>query len=273
MPSFTGRTVASLIVSNVEGVSVGDVVSRLWESRRAGDHFPAWLAEAGLDLHSALEVQLGLLSRAWEGGERLAGWKVGLTSPRARAMIGADERPFGYVLESGVVPSGGHVPFASLSRGAIEAELCLTMGARLQGAVTPEQARAAVRTVSAGFEVNERRPGSARPDFTMMVTDRMSQRAIVCGTGVPAEQVGDVGAIEVTLLRNGQQRWRGVSRDELDDHWASLARLAAVLGEHGVALEPGQRVITGAFCRFDAALGDTWKAIYRGIGEVEVSFT
>jgi hypothetical protein len=32
-------------------------------------------------------------------------------------------------------------------------------------------------------------------------------------------------------------------------------------------------VITGAFARFDAASGQRWRAVYDGIGEVEVAFS
>jgi 2-keto-4-pentenoate hydratase len=45
------------------------------------------------------------------------------------------------------------------------------------------------------------------------------------------------------------------------------------LAAHGRALEPGHKVITGAFARFDAAAGQRWRAVYDGIGEVEVTFT
>ena len=62
-----------------------------------------------------------------------------------------------------------------------------------------------------------------------------------------------------------------LSRDELDDHFSSLARLAEVLGRHGQALEPGFKVITGAFTRNEMVAGDEWRAVYSGVGEARIS--
>jgi 2-keto-4-pentenoate hydratase len=248
------------------------LVDRLWESRRQGDVSPAWLA--GLSLDDALEVQLELLERRLAEGDRLAGWKVGLTSNRARTALGVDARPFGSVLASHLFESGARVPAASIAKPSIEPEMCFEIGRQLSGpGLSSEQVRAGLARVCAGFELNERRAGSTRPDFGAFVTDGLTQWGVVRGGGVSLAEAGDLNAVRCSLLRDGEKVYSGVSRDELDDHLESLSRLAAVLGAHGRALEPGQVVITGAFARFDAAAGQRWRAEYAGVGEVEVTFT
>jgi 2-keto-4-pentenoate hydratase len=245
------------------------IADRLHAARMAGDYCPEWLPGA-LDLEGALAVQLRLLDRAIAAGERLGGWKVGLTSPRARGALGADVRPFGYVLEGNIFASGTSLPTAQISRPSIEPELCFSF-ARPVDQPTAAAVRDALSAVSAGFEINERRPGSSRPDLPAMVSDRLTQYGIVCGGSADPRSL-DVNAIRCELRRNGETVYAGVSRDELDDHYASLARLAAGLAAHGRRLEAGQRVITGAFARYDAAPGDHWRADYSGPGSVEVSF-
>jgi 2-keto-4-pentenoate hydratase len=252
-------------------VDLDEVAERLARARAEGDYCPAWLPGA-LTLGEALAVQLKLLERELAAGERLAGWKVGLTSPRARGALGADVRPFGYVLESRVLASGATVAAAAIRGAAVEPELCFTFGAGVGGAeVTVDEVRAAVATVSAGFEINERRAGSTRPDLPAMVTDRLTQWGIAVGNGVAAAGV-DVNAVRCELRRNGEPVYAGVSRDELDDHYESLRRLAVELAAHGRRIDAGQRVITGAFARYDAAAGDRWTAVYGGVGMVEVAF-
>lgn len=254
-------------------MQVEALVERLWQARKAGDHCPAWLLGA-LTLDQALAVQLGLLARRRAEGETLAGWKVGLTSDRARKALGVDARPFGYLLASRVLASGAQLPAASIRAPSIEPELCFSVGRRLVGSdVSREQVIAAIARVAAGFELNERRAGSARPDFGAMVTDCLTQWGIVEGTGVALTASADLSRVRCTLERDGEPVYQGVSQDELDDHFGSLQRLVVALAAHGQALEPGQKVITGAFARFDAAAGQRWRAVYEGVGEVEVSLT
>ena len=245
------------------------LTTRLWEAREQGDHCPAWLNGA-LNLDEALEVQLGLLERRIARGDALAGWKIGLTSDRARRALGVDARPFGYLLARRVFASGARIRAEEIALPSIEPELCFTIGRRIAGAEpTRDSIAACVSRVSAGFEINERRPSSARPDFPAFVTDCLTQWGIVAGSGVSLGAL-DLGAVRCALYRNSERVYTGVSRDELDDHLDSLCRLARVLAAHGRALEPGQRVITGAFARFDARAGERWRAEYEGIGTAEV---
>jgi 2-keto-4-pentenoate hydratase len=247
------------------------LTQRLWDAREKGDSCPPWLNGA-LTLKQALDVQLGLLGREIERGEALGGWKVGLTSERARKALGVDARPFGRVLASRIFASRARVRAAEIAHPSIEPELCFTIGRRLAGASpSREEVAAAIAQVSAGFELNERRAVSARPDFPALVTDCLTHWGIVVGSGVPLASL-DLGGVRCELFRDGERVYAGVSREELDDHLDSLCRLAAGLAAHGRVLEPGQRVITGAFARESTAAGQRWRAIYQGVGEVEVAF-
>jgi 2-keto-4-pentenoate hydratase len=253
-------------------MDLAGLVARLREARQKGDYAPEWLNGA-LTLEQALDVQLGLLARKRAQGESLAGWKVGLTSQRARRALGVDERPFGHLLASRVLASGARVRTAEIARPSIEPELCFTIGRRLGGErLSRDQVADAVARVAAGFELNERRPGSVRPDFCAMVTDCLGQWGIVEGGGVKLREAGELGGVRCTLFRDDEQVYSGLSKDELDDHLDSLGRLVSVLSAHGQALELGQKVITGAFARFDVAAGQRWRAEYERIGRVEVEF-
>lgn len=247
-----------------------DVVERLWQARAQGDFSPRWLVGT-LSLDEALEVQLGLLERKERAGARLGGWKVGLTSDRARAALGSDARPFGHVLEPRILPSGAIVPYNDIDRPTIEPEMCFVMGERLAGPhPSEEEVLAAVATAGAGFEINEARRGSARPDFAVMVTDCLTNWGIVAGSGRPPLEVASLDDVVIRLTCNGRLRWEGRSGDEVDRHVASLQRLVANLHAHGRALEVGQHVITGAFCRFPLGPGEHWCATFSDLGVVEV---
>jgi ABC-2 type transport system ATP-binding protein len=101
-----------------------------------------------------------------KAGEQLGGFKVGLTSERARRTIGADVRPFGYILAHRILASGATVDSTSIRRGSVEPSCAHDRpAARRMGQRGGGGRRV---TVAAGFELNEARPGSARRDLGLL---------------------------------------------------------------------------------------------------------
>ena len=256
-------------------MSEGDldaVAERLAADIADGDHFPAWLSGT-LDLDAALAVQVRLLRRRMGRGEQLAGWKVGLTSDRARRALDADVRPFGFILARYVFTSDAEVVAAAIRHASIEPEFLFTVASRLGGPdLSPDDVRAGIDRVAAGFELNERRAGTTRPDIVAMATDRMTQWGVVEGAGTDPNGL-DLDDVEVRMWDNGEERLASRSGDQVDDHRTSIARLVTELDRHGLALEPGQKVITGGLGRFDLLAGHRWRASFEGIGEVAIRAT
>lgn len=259
-----------------------DLAPRLWAAVQAGDRFPALLEGISYDDGLALQVRLLRLHQA-EGAVH-AGWKVGLTSARAREQFGGvDVRPFGYLDAGHVLASGASVDVADIPRAAVETELCFTVGERLLGRdLTVDQVRGALVTVAAGYEINQRQAGTLRPDLAMGAAARMYNWGIVEGSGVsPAElhRAGfDLADAVVTMSWAGADGMptpvlRERAGDHVDDHYVSIGLLARALADYDLALEPGQKIITGAVGRFPAEAGQTWRSEFSGVGTVEVRFT
>lgn len=258
-----------------------DLADLLWKSIGDGDWFPPHLD--GLTYDEALALQLRMLRRHEAAGATLSGWKVGLTSARVRQRFGGlDVRPFGYLDAAHTFCSGpGAVPeiaVAEIPAAAIETELCFTVGRRLSGSdVERGTVLAAMATVAAGYELNQRNPGTLTPDLTLAATARMHNWGIVEGSGVAADAL-DLADVRVRMTRIGPDGTRSDVLDEragdhVDDHFVSIGLLARALDRHGRALEPGQKIITGAVGRFPARPGDTWRSEFSGVGTVEVRFT
>ena len=245
------------------------VAERLLASRADGDYFPEWMAGT-IDLGEALQLQVAVLDDEVSRGMTLGGWKVGLTSEASRQKLGADERPFGFVRSDRVLETGTSVPSAEVTGLSIETEMCFTIGSDItDAAITPDRILEHVASVSAGFELNEARSGSATPDFFSMVTDCLTNWGIVYGDPSDITSAAALSASEITMSRNGEEVFRGVSSDFVDDHTISLCRLVEQLARHGLMLRAGQRIITGAFARMPAAPGDHWVGDFSGIGTVE----
>jgi len=244
----------------------------VWSGIQQGLHFPEEL-QGQLNLHDALAAQLGVLTRRKAAGERHGGWKMGQTSFAIRERNGSDEQAFGHIMAHRIFSAGATIPLAEIGECGVEPELCFTMGATLQGpGITVEQVRAAVQGVSPGFELNQRRSGKGK-GFYLSVADNLSQWGIVVGRMVaPVPPDMDWDALRVEMRCNGELRATSVGREVIDDHYESLAKLANLLGEHGVPLEAGHRIITGSFSKHDVSLGDTWEATFEGIGTVGANF-
>ena len=248
------------------------LVDDLYHARRNGtrparmDPIPSALS----NLDEALDIQLCVLRRFETAGEHLGGWKVGLTSGKARDRMGKDVRPFGYVLRSRIFQSGTTLPVSSIMQCHIEPELCLIVGSTLYGeGINREQAKAAVRAVAPAFEINEVR---VRPDQgpTPLVADGLAQWGIVVGPEAPVQD-GLVNTT-VTFSCNGQVVETKTPGTTMDDPYLSLSRLCRRLHTFGLGLEPGQPVITGSFCHHAVTQAGSYSADFSSVGTVSVEF-
>lgn len=226
-------------------------------------------------LQEGLRRQLETLEAKIAGGEVLAGWKVGLTSGQSRDAMGRGFRPFGYVLESRAFDSGASLPLADFTAIGVENEVCFTVGETIRSDGTDvdrDRVARALAGAASGFEINEPRlPRDASASDRL--ADNLSQWGIVAGPPRPVADI-DFEALEVTLSCDGEPLQTVAAAGHIDDHFASIAALAVQLGRFGLALEAGQRVITGAFGRSPVSAPSRWRGDFgTTLGTVEVAFT
>lgn len=241
----------------------------LWGHYQQGIDLPHEAFEE-LDFSDGLAIQAEIRRRRLESGAIQVGWKVGLTSDRARRKVGIDDRPFGHLMQK--FESGVSL-LASLVNGAtIEPEMCFTIGERISGVdVDPGTVPSRIERVSAGYELNERR-AIVGGNLAMLIADNLTNWAIVEGSGVSPDEVPDIDETEIVQYCNGEERFRCTHREEVDNPYVSIARLAATLDRFDLGLEAGQKVITGAYTRYSVAPGEKWVAEYSGIGRVETNY-
>ena len=225
----------------------------------------------GDERDAGLRRQLADLDGKLAAGAGLAGWKVGLTSGASRDAMGTGFRPFGHILTERVMPSGATLTLGDFQAVGVENEVCFTMGEPLAGEVTAAAARAAVASAAPGFEINEPRLGGSASTVERLA-DNLSQWGIVAGAERPLDDI-DFDGLEVALAHDGVVQATVAARGHIDDHFASIAALAAQLGRFGRCLEPGQRVITGAFGRHRVTEPSRWSGNFgAALGVVEVLF-
>jgi 2-keto-4-pentenoate hydratase len=254
-------------------MTIDDAVDILWQSAHRGIHYPPAL-HGQLTLDQAYRVQLGVLVRAVAGGDKQAGWKIGLTAEAVRSVYSTQVPVFGYLLASRHFPSSSSFRHADLSKPAIEPELCVTLGQRLRGpGVTPAQVCQAVAAVAPAFEIVDLR-GNMTADMPLGVADNVSQWAYVTGPELQPYPVDlDLGQVTAAITRNGTLVMQCCSAEVIDHPLQSIAWLANTLAEYGMALEAGQQIMTGSFTKpMPVAPGNRWETHFSSVGTVTTMF-
>jgi 2-keto-4-pentenoate hydratase len=245
----------------------------LYEARRTRVPIPPFTdAEPDLDMDDGYAIQKELVKLLLADGDRIVGHKVGLTAAPMQRALGIDSPDYGPVLASTLYRNGDAIPLDAFVSPKVEAEIVFVLGERLEGpGVTVTQARAAIAGAVAGMEIIDSRIADWRIRLADTVADLASNGAMALSSRiVPLEDL-DTRLIGMTLTRDGELVDTGAGAAALGDPVAVVAWLANTLGEHGVALEPGHLILTGALhAAVPLTPGDVFRAEFDRLGPVTV---
>lgn len=232
-------------------------------------------AEPELGVADGYAVQQELTALLLADGDRVVGHKVGLTAAPMQKALGIDTPDYGPVLASTVYRDGDALPLERFVSPKVEAEIVFVLGERLAGpGVTVTRARAAIAGAVAGMEIIDSRIMGWRIRLADTVADLASNGAIATSSRIVPLADLDTRLIGMTLTRNGELVDTGAGAAALGDPVAVVAWLANTLGEHGVALEPGHLVLTGALhAAVPLTSGDVFRAEFDRLGPVTVRVT
>jgi 2-keto-4-pentenoate hydratase len=218
------------------------------------------------DLEFAYATQAALL-----GAAPVAGWKIGLTTPRMQQMCKVDEPIAGAVLEGRIHASPATVAVADHVRLGLESEIALRIGRPLPPDPSPGEALACVDQVCAAFElIDDSGADYARLTAVTLVADNAWNAGLVLGPGAapPASLAGRRGV----LFCGGEALDEGSSSDVLGDPANALAWFARRMAGQGAALAPGQWVSTGSIVPTKLAKpGQAWRFEVEGLAPVELT--
>ncbi|MEU2358676.1 fumarylacetoacetate hydrolase family protein [Streptomyces misionensis] len=217
-------------------------------------------------------IQQELVAMLLADGERVVGYKAGLTSEPMQEMFGVSTPDYGPVMASTVFPDGAILPTRTFIDPKMEAEIVFRLSSGLRGpGVTNEQARDAIGEVLAGLEIVDSRIEDWRIGLADTVADLASAGAIVVGAPVELTAEVDPRLIGCVFSRNGRVVATGAGAAALGDPVTVVAWLANQLGEHGIALESGHLIFTGALhAAVPLCPGDEFVAEFDRLGSVAV---
>ena len=218
-------------------------------------------------LDQGYDVQFELLKRRQTRGDVHVGWKVGLTSRAMQLQQGVHEPCLGHLVEAGHVSSPAVFRFDDLMAPGFENELCIRLGAPLDGDATAQSARSAIDAIAPAIEVVEKRGVfNASPASWRLPETHSSAHSS------PANDV-DPAAIEVEVFVNGHSQECALGAEVLGSPINSVVWLARKLATFDHTLRPGDLIMSGSFTRqYGIAKGDRASAVFSGLGAVEIEF-
>ncbi|MDT0464456.1 2-keto-4-pentenoate hydratase [Streptomyces gibsoniae] len=255
-------------------ISVDATSSRaraLYDARSKGVPIaPFTDTDPGLGAEDGYAVQRELLGLLLADGERVVGYKAGLTSAAMQDMFETRTPDYGPVLASTVHASGTTVDASAFIAPKVEAEIVFRLGRPLRGpGVTVDEARAAVSEVMAGLEIVDSRIADWRIRLADTIADLASNGAVVLSPPRPAGPDIDHRLTGMVFTRNDDLVATGAGAAALGDPVAVVAWLANTLGAHGVTLDAGHLIMTGALhAAVPMRSGDSFVAEFDRLGSV-----
>lgn len=228
--------------------------------------------DPSLTIEHAYAIQDALRAELEQRGERMIGWKLAFTSPAAHAALGVKEPAAGFLL-SGRYASGAEVSLSGFAGLGVEVEVAFRMRTKLVGpGVTAATALLAVEGAVAALEL---------PDFFFSGTPRAADfiansihaKAIVLGSPLTPLRGLDLALEGVVYEHNGQIVGTHTAAEVMGNPLNALAWLANHLETRGLALKPGDVVISGSISKIlRPKAGDTVRARFTRLGSVTAKF-
>lgn len=243
-----------------------------WETRVPVD--PLTERFPGLTVAQAYEIQLAGIRRRLEGGRRVVGKKIGLTSKAMQDLLGVHEPDYGHLLDDMVVPNGQAVPMSRLLQPRCEGEIAFLLKRDLVGpGVTVAEVLAATEAVLPALEIVDSRVRDWRIQIQDTVADNASSALLVLGDKLTPVHGLDLRLVGMVLEKNGQVAATGAGAAVLGHPAAAVAWLANKLGEFGVALKAGEVVLSGALtAALPIAAGDAFRVEFDRLGSASIRF-
>lgn len=233
---------------------------------------PLTETEPGLDVGDAYRIQQDLVRRYEQQGQRVAGYKVGLTSAAMQRQLGVTEPDYAPVLSGMVHSAGARLRAADLIAPRVEAEIAFVLDGPLRGpGVTPLDVARSTRGVVASLEVIDSRIADWRIALPDTVADLASCAAVVLGARLVPLDGLDLRRLGVVVEVNGRICATGAGAAALGDPTRAVAWAANTLGALGTELHAGAFVMPGAV---HAAVpmnpGDHVRARFGHLGDVDL---
>jgi 2-oxopent-4-enoate/cis-2-oxohex-4-enoate hydratase len=227
-----------------------------------------------LTVDDAYRIQQRMVARRLEKGETVIGKKIGVTSKAVQQMLDVHQPDFGYLLSGMVVNEGEAITAATMIAPRAEGEIAFILGRRLMGpGITGADVLAATEVVLPCFEIVDSRIRDWKIQIVDTVADNASCGVFVLGGRAVDPRGIDLALCGMTLEKNGELVATGAGAAVQGSPENAVAWLANTLGRLGIALEPGEVILSGSLAPLiPVVAGDSLRVDIGEIGGCSVRF-
>jgi 2-keto-4-pentenoate hydratase len=252
-------------------ISIQTALEHLVDAQSSGRPLePLSETHGDFTLETAYAIQDALRADLDRRRQRSIGWKLGATSPSGQAVMGVKEPASGFLMPHQYA-SGAEVSASKFVTLGVEAEVAFRMRSKLAGpGVTADSARLTVEGAVAALELPDF-IFSGKPRVADFVASSVIAKAIVLGGPLTPLSAFDVSREEVVYEHNGEVVGTYTAAEVMGNPLNALAWLANHLATRGLALQPGDIVMSGAISKMlRPKVGDTVRATFAHLGSVRV---
>jgi len=241
---------------------------------------PISLRHNNMDMADAYAIQKCWVDKKIAKGQKVIGYKIGLTSRAMQQTMKIDTPDYGVLLDDMLFENNSEISAADFIDPRIEVELAFVLKKRLFGDnLSIEEVLDATDYVQPALELIAARSHRVHPDtgYTRNVFDTISDNAANAGIVLggtrftPSEH--DLRWCGALCYQNDVLEETGLAAGVLDHPANGIRWIAKRFAAHDIALEPGQILLAGSFTRpLKVSAGDTIRADYGKLGEINCRF-
>jgi 2-keto-4-pentenoate hydratase len=207
----------------------------------------------------------------------LAGYKIAITTPAMRDLVGFQDSVAGRLLRDQMLRSGATIRARDYVRLIVEFEIAFEMARELPPTGRPWTGATILEHVACAYpalEVADDRQAdypSLKDAVLTLIADNAWNQGLVLGAPVKDLDAAALQSVEGIAFIDGREVGRGTGRDVLGHPLDALAWLANHLAARGLALNAGDIVTTGSLVKsqFPAA-GSRIAFRLPGFGDVDL---
>lgn len=251
----------------------GDDLYQAWRTQTP--IAPLTERQPSITIEDAYQIQKRTIDRRIEAGEKIVGWKIGVTSKAVQNMLNVQQPDFGHILSGMVFGEGDTLPTDKLIQPRAEGEIAFVLKKDLSGpGVKATDVVAATDFIMPCFEIVDSRIKDWKIKIQDTVADNASSGLLALGGNAVSLNEIDLGVCGMVVEKNGDVVATGAGAAALGSSPVScMVWLANMLGSLGIGMKAGDVILSGSLVPLiPVKSGDSLRVDIGGIGGASVRF-